>query len=193
MTHSYEVSGMSCTGCKASVEQALLGLDGIEKVTVDLAKSEATIEMTSHIPLKKLQDALLNSGLHYTISIPSEDGVKKEQPKTSKPKSKGSGTYYCPMHCEGEKTYPKAGDCPVCGMDLLPMYPEVNEEEDVVKELNRKMKLSILFAFPVFVISMSDMIPNNPLGKVMSHQSWNWAQFIFTLPVVFYTCWMWNS
>ena len=190
MTHSYEVSGMSCTGCKASVEQALLGLDGIEKVTVDLAKSEATIEMTSHIPLKKLQDALLNSGLHYTISIPSEDGVKKEQPKTSKPKSKGSGTYYCPMHCEGEKTYPKAGDCPVCGMDLLPMYPEVNEEEDVVKELNRKMKLSILFAFPVFVISMSDMIPNNPLGKVMSHQNWNWVQFIFTLPVVFYTCWM---
>lgn len=26
--------------------------------------------------------------------------------------------YQCPMQCEGEKTYQKAGDCPVCGMEL---------------------------------------------------------------------------
>jgi Cu2+-exporting ATPase len=23
------------------------------------------------------------------------------------------------MHCEGDKVYDKAGDCPVCGMDLV--------------------------------------------------------------------------
>jgi Cu2+-exporting ATPase len=27
--------------------------------------------------------------------------------------------YYCPMKCEGEKTYDKAGECPKCGMDLV--------------------------------------------------------------------------
>lgn len=27
--------------------------------------------------------------------------------------------YYCPMHCEGEKTYDHPGDCPVCGMHLV--------------------------------------------------------------------------
>jgi hypothetical protein len=27
--------------------------------------------------------------------------------------------YYCPMKCEGEKTYPKPGECPKCGMDLV--------------------------------------------------------------------------
>lgn len=51
--------------------------------------------------------------------------------------------YYCPMHCEGNKTYDKPGDCPVCGMDLLkeeslssamkvtytcPMHPEVKQD-----------------------------------------------------------------
>ncbi len=55
----------------------------------------------------------------------------------------GNGIYYCPMHCEGEKTYPEAGDCPVCGMDLLeqpslstsdtqytcPMHPEIIKDE----------------------------------------------------------------
>ena len=27
-------------------------------------------------------------------------------------------SYYCPMKCEGQKTYTKPGSCPVCGMDL---------------------------------------------------------------------------
>ena len=46
--------------------------------------------------------------------------------------------YYCTMLCEGDKTYPEPGDCPVCGMHLqkleavhrsaviytCPMHPE---------------------------------------------------------------------
>ncbi len=51
--------------------------------------------------------------------------------------------YYCPMRCEGDKTYDHPGDCPVCGMDLLkvenrssagnliytcPMHPEVRQK-----------------------------------------------------------------
>jgi Cu2+-exporting ATPase len=31
----------------------------------------------------------------------------------------GKGIFYCPMHCEGEKTYDKPGNCPVCGMHLI--------------------------------------------------------------------------
>lgn len=27
-------------------------------------------------------------------------------------------TFYCPMKCEGNKTYDKAGNCPKCGMKL---------------------------------------------------------------------------
>jgi len=26
--------------------------------------------------------------------------------------------YQCPMQCEGEKTYDKPGECPVCKMEL---------------------------------------------------------------------------
>ncbi len=28
--------------------------------------------------------------------------------------------YYCPMHCEGDKMYDAPGNCPVCGMKLVP-------------------------------------------------------------------------
>jgi len=58
--------------------------------------------------------------------------------------SSGKGKYYCPMRCEGDKTYDEPGDCPVCGMHLnkeeirpagghktiytCPMHPEVKQE-----------------------------------------------------------------
>jgi Cu2+-exporting ATPase len=32
--------------------------------------------------------------------------------------------YYCPMKCEGDKTYTEMGSCPECGMDLVPAKEE---------------------------------------------------------------------
>lgn len=32
--------------------------------------------------------------------------------------SESSKKYNCPMKCEGDKTYPKEGECPVCHMNL---------------------------------------------------------------------------
>ncbi|MGE0561562.1 MAG: heavy metal translocating P-type ATPase [Flavobacteriales bacterium] len=225
MKHTYQVTGMSCTGCQTSVEQALNGLAEVEKAEVNLDKGEVTIEMLSHIPLEKLQDTLLKAGLHYTIDIPDNDAHNNSEHQHKVILPKGNGVFYCPMHCEGEKTYNKPGDCPVCGMhlveqpkvvsgqqytcpmhpdvikdspgacpicgmDLVPIAPSVSAEQKVYKELVKKMVIATVFSLPVFIISMSDMLQNNPLIKVMEHQSWNWVQFILTLPVVFYACWM---
>jgi Cu+-exporting ATPase len=224
MKHTYKVTGMSCTGCQTSVERALSSLAEVEKLTVNLDRAEVIIEMTTHISLEKLQETLLKAGLHYTIELPANDADhKKHKDHHRDSKQKGNGVYYCPMHCEGEKTYDKPGDCPVCGMhlveqphaqqrqkytctmhpevitnkpgscpicgmDLVPLEPSESEEQKVYKELAKKMKIAVLFAFPVFIISMSDLIPDNPLAKVMDQQSWNWVQFVLTLPIVFYSC-----
>ena len=29
--------------------------------------------------------------------------------------------YQCPMKCEGDKTYDRPGNCPVCNMKLMPV------------------------------------------------------------------------
>ncbi|MEO5906349.1 MAG: heavy metal-binding domain-containing protein [Saprospiraceae bacterium] len=44
-----------------------------------------------------------------------------QQKKEVNVKVEETGTYACPMKCEGEKVYPVAGKCPVCGMDLEPI------------------------------------------------------------------------
>jgi Cu2+-exporting ATPase len=35
--------------------------------------------------------------------------------------SENNSAYFCPMKCEGEKTYPQPGNCPVCNMHLVPV------------------------------------------------------------------------
>lgn len=61
--------------------------------------------------------------------------------ETPKVTDEMAGRYYCPMYCEGDKTYDSNVGCPVCGMDLVkypekktakytcPMHPEVIRDE----------------------------------------------------------------
>ncbi|WP_396171696.1 heavy metal translocating P-type ATPase [Flavobacterium sp.] len=96
-------------------------------------------------------------------------------------------TYTCPMHPEIVQDTP--GDCPICGMDLVAIQP-VEEEDSAYLDLWRKLKIALVFTIPVFIISMLEMVHNNPLLQLMETQKWNWVQFVLSLPVVFYAGWM---
>jgi Cu2+-exporting ATPase len=216
---------MFCNGCRTKVEKALNALEGIE-ATVTLEPPIATITMQKPVQTDQFQEALSKAG-SYSIKAfnPNDLHLPVEQVVVDHPKN-AAGKYYCPMFCEGEKVYDDAGDCPVCGMDLVkapdlaaakieftcPMHPEIiqdypgscsicgmdlvplepkdSEENKVYLDLWSKMKIALFFTVPIFIISMSDMIPNNPLLKVLNTQTWNWAQLILSLPVVFYACWI---
>ncbi|WP_179022168.1 heavy metal translocating P-type ATPase [Winogradskyella forsetii] len=146
MKHTYHIQGMTCNGCRNHVEQTLSKVDSVTNASVDLEKQEATIEMSSHISLETFQKSLKDDGGRYSIHNLGEHHHKEDSAKEKKPKQKGkgTGTFYCPMHCEGDKTYDQPGDCPVCGMDLVeevnlsattteqwtcPMHPEVIKGE----------------------------------------------------------------
>ncbi|WP_034043486.1 heavy metal translocating P-type ATPase [Wocania ichthyoenteri] len=72
MIHTYSVTGMTCNGCKASVEDKLNALKHVVKASVNIEKSEATIEMSQHISTASLQETLSNK---YTISEKKERNV----------------------------------------------------------------------------------------------------------------------
>jgi len=226
MKHTYHIYGMTCNGCKSHVQETLVKVKGVTVVSVNLEKEEATIEMEKHIPIDKLQKALKNGGGRYSIYEWGKHQHTKEN-KTKIPKGKGTGTFYCPMNCEGDKTYDQPGDCPVCGMDLIeeqnspfrtsnqytcPMHPEIireepgscpicgmdlvpiepklSAEEKTYKKLLKKFWIGLAFTLPIFVIAMSEMLPDNPLYDVMEQKNWNWIQFALSIPVVFYATWM---
>lgn len=72
MTHTYNVSGMTCNNCKASVEESLSALTNVEDVSVDLESKTATIKMKTHIEVKALQNALSDK---YIISEQQKKNV----------------------------------------------------------------------------------------------------------------------
>lgn len=72
MTHTYNVSGMTCNNCKASVEESLSALTNVEDVSVDLESKTATIKMKTHIEVKTLQNALSDK---YIISEQQKKNV----------------------------------------------------------------------------------------------------------------------
>tara|TARA_R110000764_G_scaffold35872_1_gene80235 strand:+ start:2367 stop:5051 length:2685 start_codon:yes stop_codon:yes gene_type:complete len=285
MKHTYKVTGMTCSGCKTNVETSLSNLKEVTKVHANLDTNEVVVEMSSHVPLNALQERLIKSGLHYTIETRGQESKHAHHQHHPEQHKKGSGVYYCPMHCEGDKTYdapgkcpvckmnlvekelegshknehahehtekhhhkheavkdgngvfycpmhcegektynapgscpvcgmdlveqPKMaqkvqytcpmhpevikdspGSCPICGMDLIPMEPSESEESKTYKILLKKMKIATLFTVPILFIAMADFLPNNFLLKVTSQENWNLVQFVLSLPVVFYACWM---
>ena len=139
---------------------------------------------------------------------------------------KASKVFYCPMHCEGDKTYDKKGNCPVCGMnlveqpssknsaqqytcsmhpeiisdepgacpicgmELIPLKASVEAEDKTYKNLFHKLIIAVIFTTPIFIITMTEMIPNNPLFKLLDLKYWNWVQLVLSIPVVFYAAWM---
>jgi Cu2+-exporting ATPase len=153
MKHTYHIQGMTCNGCRSHVEKTLSEVEGVSNARVNLEQEEATIETESHIPIETFQKVLQEDGDNYSIHknpLPaSPKGRRKNKDKSKSEKSplRGmGGSFYCPMHCEGDRTYNKPGDCPVCGMDLVeeqspllgrglgggftcPMHPEVTKDE----------------------------------------------------------------
>ena len=277
----YNIEGMGCTGCANTIQKKLSEVAGVTAVTVDFATKKATVETDREIPFEALEKAL--EGTHYSIHQASNsegsgvfycpmhcEGDKtydhpgdcpicgmhlveqvggaqqhhhhQESPKKVKgsgvfycpmhcegnktydhpgdcpicgmhlveqvggaqqhhhhqespKKVKGSGVFYCPMHCEGNKTYDHPGDCPVCGMDLVEQVsteaPEgESAEEQKRKKLRRHFWGAVAFTLPIFIIAMIGMWHNNPLYELMPVSAWNWVQFALSLPVVFYFCWV---
>lgn len=78
MTHTYAITGMTCGSCQAKVQTQLSMLQSVQNVRVDLAKSEATIEMDRPVSLEALRNALRDYP-RYQLS------ERPELPKPSPP------------------------------------------------------------------------------------------------------------
>lgn len=58
MTHTYNVTGMTCDGCIAKVNFLLKKIPHVTDVIIDLEKEEASVSMDEHITTETLQEAL---------------------------------------------------------------------------------------------------------------------------------------
>ena len=57
-----KVKGMSCQHCVMSVTKALMQLEGIKNVQVDLAKREVQFDNTKEVPSNRIEKAITDAG-----------------------------------------------------------------------------------------------------------------------------------
>lgn len=98
-----------------------------------------------------------------------------------------SNIYTCPMHPKVVQEGP--GACPICGMDLEPLKPQVNDElPDEYFSLKNKVFVGIILALPVLFLSMGGMIPGLRELVFGVRPSFNAAgQFILTTVLLIYS------
>ena len=87
MKQTFNIDGMTCNNCKASVEKYLNDLPHISHVSIDLAKGEAEITMDKHLAAEVLQNALPEK-----FTVTKKDGgnelTSTNAPEVSQEKSK---------------------------------------------------------------------------------------------------------
>ncbi len=75
MTHTYQVTGMTCASCEAKVKSALLMVENVTNVEVSKNENTATITMDKHIALSDLQKVLPEK---YQISATHHNEIAEQ-------------------------------------------------------------------------------------------------------------------
>jgi len=78
MTHTYQLTGMTCGGCENKVKNNLLILPDVTAAEVSKDTNSATISMDKHIGLDALQQALGGAESKYQIAASNHSELAEE-------------------------------------------------------------------------------------------------------------------
>ena len=96
--------------------------------------------------------------------------------------------YVCPMHPEIVR--PEPGSCPICGMALEPRTVTLEDAPNPeLINMTRRFWICVVLTAPIFFLAMSDMIPGQPIQRLLPSKLLNWVQLIVATPVVLWGGW----
>jgi Cu+-exporting ATPase len=94
----------------------------------------------------------------------------------------------CPMHPQIVRSEP--GTCPICGMALEPRAAAVSDEENPeLRDMTRRFWFAVALAVPLLVIAMSDIVPGDPLGHLLSMRARALVELALATPVCLWSAW----
>ena len=116
------------------------------------------------------------------IGAPSkylEGGLKDSE----SPASVAGTIYTCPMHPQIRQNQP--GNCPICGMSLEPLLPELEEEENPeLVDFQRRFWWTLPLTTVVTVLAMFGHKLN-----LLESQTQTWVELFLSLPIVIWAGW----
>jgi P-type Cu+ transporter len=110
------------------------------------------------------------------------------EPETPSSFSPSKTEYVCPMHPEIVRSEP--GSCPICGMALEPRIVTLEEEANPeLIDMTRRFWVGVVLSAPIAFLAMSDMVPGQPVQRIVFPRLLNWLQLGLATPVVLWCGW----
>jgi len=99
-----------------------------------------------------------------------------------------SAEWTCPMHPQIVRSEP--GTCPICGMALeRRTSTEAEGENPELRDMSRRFWFAGIATLPLFALAMSDALPGNPLGDLLSMRARVWLELALATPVCLWSAW----
>ncbi|WGE56092.1 heavy metal translocating P-type ATPase [Actinobacillus equuli subsp. equuli] len=115
----------------------------------------------------KCQGKFAANPLQYLVSTAPEDTAPEP-----------AGTIYtCPMHPEIRQDRP--GNCPLCGMALEPLMPELDDDNPELRDFSRRFWYTLPLTAAVLVLAMFGERLN-----LMDMAVQSWVELVLSLPIV---------
>jgi Cu+-exporting ATPase len=210
-TVTLPISGMSCANCAANIERSVKKLDGIDTAAVNFASEQATVSFDpSRITIDTLVQQVQRAGFkvpanHLELPITGMTCANCAANVERTLNKKVSGVVKASVNFASERAsidylpdlvsveqmvaaIEKAGYGAVVSDDALGGEDaEQAARRAEIRDQTRKFIVGVIFALPLFVLSMS-----RDFGLVgpWSHALWvNWLFALLATPVQFYTGW----
>jgi Cu+-exporting ATPase len=81
------------------------------------------------------------------------------------------------------------GTCPICGMALERRTASLEDRNPELDDMSRRFWVSVAFTTPVFVLAMSEMLPDQPVQHALGSKLIVWIQLACSTPVVLWGGW----
>ncbi|MPZ46493.1 MAG: heavy metal translocating P-type ATPase [Betaproteobacteria bacterium] len=94
--------------------------------------------------------------------------------------------YTCPMHPEIVRDAP--GDCPICGMALVPVAGTGEADDSELRDLTRRFWLGTALSIPLVILAMAPMVGFAELFGLRPRAR-GWVEFALGTPVVLWVGW----
>ncbi|MDP2269054.1 MAG: heavy metal translocating P-type ATPase, partial [Deltaproteobacteria bacterium] len=205
------VTGMTCANCAASIERGLKKLAGINRSNINFASEQATVSFDPQkLPLKDIVENIRNSGYAVTttkVELPIigmtcancalniERALNRDVPGVVSAAvnfaSERAAIEFVPSVANLDDiiaAIKKAGYSAIPPDDVLEGEDAEQAARNAeIKDQTRKFSVGVLFALPLFALSM---LRDFGLTGSWSHApSVNWLFLFLATPVQFYTGW----
>ncbi len=168
--------------------------DPVCKMQVEIAGANYTLSFqgtTHYFCCQRCLNRFAQAPQQFEDRLESDDVAGSSHPRqearnveTSPGSQSTDSEYTCPMHPLHVQIGP--GPCPLCGMDLEPKEINASEEESSpeLTEMTQRFFIALLLSLPTVVLSMSDMIPCQPLRSCLPPLWSQVVQLSLASPVV---------